>query len=81
MTNQLTLGLAGEMALPQPGVREGTAWWAGRQATSDYYAQTPQQIDDAWTPERIARTWSQCPVSERYVLDLADTHPPVPEDD
>ncbi|ALO13604.1 hypothetical protein AQF52_8023 [Streptomyces venezuelae] len=79
--NQLTFGPAGEMTLPQPGVYDGTTWWAGRQATWDYYAQTLRQIDDAGTPERIAHAWSQCPVPERYVLDLAYTGPSLPEDD
>ncbi|ATW52180.1 hypothetical protein [Streptomyces peucetius] len=79
--NQFTLGPAGEMTLPRPGVYEGTAWWSGRQACADYYTETLQQIDEHWEPERIRQAWANCPTPERYVLDLARTGPSAEEDD
>lgn len=79
--NQLTLGPAGEMPLPQPGVYEGTAWWTGRRAASDYHTQILQRVDDDWTPEAITQAWAACPTPERYVLDLVYTGPSAPEED
>ncbi|MGW5249864.1 hypothetical protein ACWEQN_40010 [Streptomyces sp. NPDC004129] len=79
--NQLSLGPAGEMPLPRPGVYEGHAWWTNRQATADYYnatlAQLPEDSPDGW----LTQAWNDCPVTERYVLDLAYTREPEPVDD
>ncbi|MFF3907242.1 hypothetical protein ACFYZJ_14880 [Streptomyces sp. NPDC001848] len=81
VVNQLTLGPAGEMSLPRPGVYEGYAWWAGREAASAYYDEVLRSINDDWFPERIGHAWSQCPADERYVLDLAFVREPEPYDE
>ncbi|MDO0927241.1 hypothetical protein QQY24_18140 [Streptomyces sp. TG1A-8] len=78
---QLTLGPAGEMTLPRPGVYEGYAWWAGRAAASAYYDETLSNIDDDWPPEQIRQAWNRCPVDERYVLDLSFVRDPSPDDE
>ncbi|MFG2968456.1 hypothetical protein ACGFZS_34835 [Streptomyces sp. NPDC048288] len=79
--NQLTMGPAGEMPLPRPGVYEGYAWGAGREATSAYYDETLTSISDDWTPEQIRQARNQCPANERYVLDLAFAREPEPDDE
>ncbi|MEU9279213.1 hypothetical protein AB0D87_15515 [Streptomyces sp. NPDC048342] len=66
VVNQLTLGPAGEMPLPLPGVYEGYAWWAGRAAASAYYDDIPGRIDEDWTPE---------------LIDLAVVREPEPDDE
>ncbi|MFF5143720.1 hypothetical protein ACFY6U_28975 [Streptomyces sp. NPDC013157] len=81
VVNQLTLGPAGEMTLPRPGVYEGYAWWAGRAAASAYYDDTLSRIDEDWTPELIRQAWDRCPVDERYVLDLAFVRESEPDDE
>ncbi|MGW7237062.1 hypothetical protein [Streptomyces sp. NPDC054804] len=81
VVNQLTLGPAGEMTLPRPGVYEGYAWWTGREAASTYYDETLTSITDDWTLEQIRHAWSQCPADERYVLDLAFTRESEPDDE
>ncbi|MFJ8155145.1 hypothetical protein [Streptomyces sp. NPDC094468] len=81
VVNQLTLGPAGEMTLPRPGVYEGYAWWAGREAASAYYDETLTSISDDWTLEQIRQAWNQCPADERYVLDLAFTRESEPDDE
>ena len=80
VVNQLTLGPAGEMTLPEPGVYEGTAWWTSRQAAADYYNLILQGIEEDWSPERVTRAWADCPTPERYILDLAYTGPSPAED-
>ncbi|MDT0385820.1 hypothetical protein [Streptomyces dubilierae] len=69
---QLDRGPAGEIALPRPGVYEGNAWWQNRRAAADYYDTTLDQLTEAW---------DSCPVTERYVLDLAYTRAPETVDD
>ncbi|MGA5135216.1 hypothetical protein ACPCTO_36115 [Streptomyces olivoreticuli] len=70
VVGQLTFGPAGEMTLPRPGVYEGHASWAGRDATAAYYAETLRQITSSWSTEQIGDAWEQNPVSEQYMLDL-----------
>ncbi|MGW1563078.1 hypothetical protein ACWCQ1_42270 [Streptomyces sp. NPDC002144] len=81
VVNQLTLGPAGEMTLPRPGVYEGYVWWAGREAASAYYDEKLSSITDDWTPAQIRQAWNQCPADERYILDLASTRESEPDDD
>lgn len=81
VVNQLTLGPAGEMTLPRPGVYEGYAWWAGREAASAYYDDILSRIDEDWTSELIRQAWRQCPADERYVLDLAFVRESEPDDE
>ncbi|MEU3519700.1 hypothetical protein ABZ770_31225 [Streptomyces sp. NPDC006654] len=81
VVNQLTLGPAGEMTLPRPGVYEGYAWWAGREAASAYYDEILTSITDDWTPEQIRQAWNECSADERYVLELAFTREPEPDDE
>ncbi|MET9804466.1 hypothetical protein [Streptomyces sp. NPDC006368] len=78
--SQLTLGPAGEMTLPQPGVYVGNAWWSGRQAASKYYDEVLEQLSD-WTLQQISDAWSACPAEERYVLDLCYTRPSPEEEE
>ncbi|MFD7978737.1 hypothetical protein [Streptomyces sp. NPDC059071] len=80
VVNQLTLGPAGEMTLPEPGVYEGTAWWTSRQAAADYYNLTLQEIEEDWSPERVTQAWADCPTPEHYILDLSYIRP-SPDDD
>ncbi|WP_436994743.1 NucA/NucB deoxyribonuclease domain-containing protein [Streptomyces sp. enrichment culture] len=80
--NQFTLGPAGEMPLPRPGVYEGHAWWDGRQATADYYNQCGhRRAIEQWDSRQLRQAWRQCPVQERYVLDLWYVREPDPVDD
>lgn len=81
VVSQLAFGPAGTMNLPQPGVYEGFAWWTGRQASSDYYDQTLRRLDVDASPDFLTRAWAECPVRERYVLDLGYTRASAPEDD
>ncbi|GGZ90707.1 hypothetical protein ACFOOM_05130 [Streptomyces echinoruber] len=81
VVNQLGLGPAGEMPLPRPGVYEGHAWWQNRQAAADYYATTLDHPTDDTFEEHLTQAWNNCPVTERYVLDLAYTRAPEPVDD
>ncbi|MFF4491768.1 hypothetical protein ACFY0F_35840 [Streptomyces sp. NPDC001544] len=81
VVNQLGLGPAGEMTLPRPGVYEGHAWWANRQAVSDYYDSTLDGITDDAPEGSLIEAWDNCPVTERYVLDLAYNREPTPVDD
>ncbi|MFJ8364598.1 hypothetical protein [Streptomyces sp. NPDC093984] len=79
--NQLSLGPAGEMTLPRPGVYEGHAWWTNRQATADYYDTTLTQLTDDSPDGWLTQAWNNCPVTERYVLDLAYIREPEPIED
>ncbi|MFV0126409.1 hypothetical protein ACLGI4_01595 [Streptomyces sp. HMX112] len=83
IVGQLTMGPAGEMRLPRPGVYEGHAWWTGRRATAAYYEETLERADGEDAAGQLTEAWSRCPVEERYVLDLVFAGPPVPveEDD
>ncbi|MFF4348950.1 hypothetical protein [Streptomyces sp. NPDC001530] len=81
VVNQLGLGPAGEMTLPRPGVYEGQAWWANRRAVADYYGTVLDQLTDDAPEGRLIEAWSNCPVTERYVLDLAYTREPEPVDE
>ncbi|MGW5611520.1 hypothetical protein ACWEWI_36770 [Streptomyces sp. NPDC003753] len=79
--NQLSLGPAGEMPLPRPGVYQGHAWWINRQAAADYYNTTLAQLTDDSPDGWLTQAWNNCPVTERYVLDLAYIREPEPIDD
>jgi len=83
VVNQLEYGPAGEMTLPRPGVYEGHTWWEGRQATADYYESSLDHPTDDTFEDHLTRAWNNCPVTERYVLDLAYIREPEPvaEDD
>ncbi|PJE94481.1 hypothetical protein CUT44_30165 [Streptomyces carminius] len=82
VVGQFTFGPAGEMSLPRPGVYEGCAWWTGRQATADYYDECIRRgVDENWDADRIGRSWRECPVQERYVLDLWYVREPEPVED
>ncbi|NEB00132.1 hypothetical protein [Streptomyces sp. SID13726] len=78
---QLDRGPAAEITLPRPGVYEGHAWWINRQAAADYYDTTLDQLTDASPDDWLTEAWSNCPVTERYVLDLAYSREPEPVDD
>ncbi|MEV3967154.1 hypothetical protein AB0K68_03250 [Streptomyces sp. NPDC050698] len=81
VVGQLDRGPADEVTLPRPGVYEGHAWWQGRQAAADYYGTTLDQITDDSPEDQLAEAWNNCPVTERYVLDLAYSRAPEPDDD
>lgn len=83
VVNQLEYGPAGDMTLPRPGVYEGHAWWENRQAAADYHATTLDHPTDDTFEAHLAQAWSNSPVTERYVLDLACIRAPEPveEDD
>ncbi|MFF4583691.1 hypothetical protein ACFY15_35850 [Streptomyces sp. NPDC001373] len=81
VVGQLTLGPAGEMTLPRPGVYEGHVSWTGRTATAEYYAETLRRIDTDWTTERIGEAWTQNPVPEQYILDLWFVRESEPDDE
>ncbi|MFG2311293.1 hypothetical protein ACGFS9_21885 [Streptomyces sp. NPDC048566] len=81
VVNQLTYGPAGEMTLPRPGVYEGHAWWEGRQATADYHELSLDHPADDGFEEHLNRAWNTCPVTERYVLDVAYVREPEPVDE
>ncbi|PJE94483.1 hypothetical protein CUT44_30175 [Streptomyces carminius] len=77
-----TGGPVGDMSLPRPGVYEGRAWWAGRQATADHLVECDRRRDaEGWGFERLRRAWRECPVQERYVLDLWYVREPEPVED
>jgi hypothetical protein len=78
VVNQLEYGPAGETTLPRPGVYEGHAWWEGRQATADYYESSLGHPTDDTFEDHLTQAWKNCPVTERYVLDLAYTREPEP---
>ncbi|NUR00205.1 MAG: hypothetical protein HOY79_27835 [Streptomyces sp.] len=78
---QLDRGPAAEITLPRPGVYEGHAWWINRQAAADYYDTTLDQLTDESSDDWLTEAWSNCPVTERYVLDLAYSREPEPVDD
>lgn len=80
--NQITMGPAGEMTLPQPGVYAGHAWWKGRQAAADYYDEIIRQgATQPWSPGQLGQAWAQSPVTEQYTLDLWFLRACEPEDD
>ncbi|MFJ7043715.1 hypothetical protein ACIQVC_10000 [Streptomyces sp. NPDC101112] len=83
VVNQLGYGPAGDMTLPRPGVYEGYAWWENRQATADYYEATLSHPTDDTFENHLTQAWNNCPVTERYVLDLAYSREPevVDEDE
>ncbi|WP_235458906.1 hypothetical protein [Streptomyces olivochromogenes] len=81
VVNQLALGPAGDMTLPRPGVYEGHAWWVNRQAAADYYDSTLDQLTSETPDGWLIEAWDNCPVTERYVLDLAYIREPEPVDD
>lgn len=70
-----------DVVLPRPGVYEGHAWWANRQAASDYYDTTLDQLTEDSPDGQLIEAWNNCPVTERYVLDLAYVREPEPEPD
>jgi hypothetical protein len=71
VVNQFTLGPAGTMDLPKPGVYEGHLSWTARKAAGDYYGDIiAQGAEEEWGPDQFRRAWQRCPVTERYVLDL-----------
>ncbi|MFF4352505.1 hypothetical protein [Streptomyces sp. NPDC001530] len=74
------LGASGEMTLPRPGVNEGQAW-ANRQAAADYYNTTLDQLVDDSPDGQLTEALNNCPITERYVLDLAYTREPEPADE
>ncbi|MFE2530780.1 hypothetical protein [Streptomyces sp. NPDC059371] len=69
------------MTLPRPGVYERRAWWANRKAVADYYDTTLDQLTEDSRDGQLIEAWHNCPVTERYVLDLAYTQAPGPVDD
>ncbi|MET9393315.1 hypothetical protein ABZY20_23420 [Streptomyces sp. NPDC006624] len=81
VVNQLEYGPADEITLPRPGVYEGHAWWQNRQAAADYYDTTLDQFTNDSPEDQLTEAWDNCPVTERYVLDLAYTREPEPVDD
>ncbi|GGY20784.1 hypothetical protein [Streptomyces djakartensis] len=81
VVNQLEYGPAGEMTLPRPGVYEGHTWWEGRKATAEYYDKTLDLLTDDSPAGQLTEAWDNCPVTERYVLDLAYVREPEPVDD
>ncbi|GHH87231.1 hypothetical protein [Streptomyces capitiformicae] len=70
-----------DVTLPRPGVYEGHAWWINRQAAYDYYWATLDQLTDDSPEDYLTEAWNNCPVTERYVLDLAYIREPEPVDD
>ncbi|MEU6331823.1 hypothetical protein ABZ851_31865 [Streptomyces sp. NPDC047049] len=76
--NQLTLGPAGTMDLPRPGIYEGHAWWTGRKSTRDYYDRI---LTEHTEPESLKRAWQNNPTPERYYLDLHLTGDVRPDDE
>jgi hypothetical protein len=78
---QLDRGPADEITLPRPGVYEGHAWWTNRQATVDYYNTTLAQLPDDSPDDWLTQAWNNCPVTERYLLDLTYIGEPAPIDD
>ncbi|MFF5967547.1 hypothetical protein ACFY64_28230 [Streptomyces collinus] len=78
VVGQLDRGPADEVPLPRPGVYEGHAWWEGRQATADYYERSLDHPTDDTFEDHLTQAWNNCPVTERYVLDLAYTREPEP---
>ncbi|MFD5557673.1 hypothetical protein ACFWIA_28010 [Streptomyces sp. NPDC127068] len=78
---QLDAGPAGDISLPRPGVYDGYAWWENREATAAYYATTLHHLTDDTPDGYLTRAWKNCPVTERYVFDLAYLRDPEPIDD
>ncbi|MFJ4031528.1 hypothetical protein [Streptomyces griseoluteus] len=77
---QLDRGPADELTLPRPGVYQGHAWWENRQATADYYWSTLNHPNDDTSEDHLTQAWKNCPVTERYVLDLAYSHASEPDE-
>ncbi|MFD5558151.1 hypothetical protein ACFWIA_30475 [Streptomyces sp. NPDC127068] len=78
---QLDSGPAGDISLPRPGVYDGHAWWQNREAAAEYYASTLQNVTDDTPDGYLVQAWEECPVVERYVLDLAYIREPEPVND
>ncbi|MEU4088677.1 hypothetical protein [Streptomyces aureus] len=70
-----------DVVLPRPGVYEGHAWWTGRRAAYDHYNATLDLLPDDAPAGWLTEAWNSCPVTERYVLDLAYIREPEPDDD
>ena len=81
VVNQLEYGPAGEMPLPRSGVYTGHAWWENRQVTGDYYQTTLDHPTDDTFEDHLTQAWTNPPVTERYVLDLAYSRASEPSDD
>ncbi|MGW2637529.1 hypothetical protein [Streptomyces sp. NPDC001348] len=81
VVGQLDSGPADDVTLPRPGVYEGHAWWINRQATADYYDTTLDRLADDAPEDWLGEAWDSCPVTERYVLDLAYIREPIPIED
>ncbi|WP_333741652.1 hypothetical protein [Streptomyces sp. IBSBF 2806] len=81
VVNQLEYGPAGDMSLPRPGVYAGHAWWENGQATADYYQATLDHPTDDTCEDHLTEAWKNCPVTERYVLDLPYSHASEPVED
>ncbi|MFJ5680868.1 hypothetical protein [Streptomyces sp. NPDC093097] len=79
--NELTLGPAGTVDLPRPGVYEGIAWWAGRHATLDYYNHTLRELAEHPDPDALGHAWRNNPTPERYVFELHFAREATPEDE
>lgn len=67
--NQFTLGPAGTVQLPQPGIYEGHASWTDRRATADYYERILEDAE-GWEGEQFSQAWQDCPTRETYTFDL-----------
>ncbi|MGW9594894.1 hypothetical protein ACWHLZ_31890 [Streptomyces chartreusis] len=81
VVGQLDRGPADEITLPRPGVYEGHAWWQNRQAAADYYNATLDHLTEESPEDQLTEAWTNCPVTERYVLDLAYVREPESIDD
>ncbi|MFD8048538.1 hypothetical protein ACF063_11230 [Streptomyces chartreusis] len=81
VVGQLDRGPADEITLPRPGVYEGHAWWQNRQAAADYYNATLDHLTEESPEDQLTEAWTNCPVTERYVLDLAYIREPESIDD
>ncbi|GAA1918879.1 hypothetical protein [Streptantibioticus ferralitis] len=82
VVNQFTLGPAGTMDLPKPGVYDGHVSWTAREAVGAYYGSTiAQGADEEWGPDQFGEAWQRCPVTERYILDLWFVGEPEPVDE
>ncbi|MFE7133411.1 hypothetical protein ACFVIM_21400 [Streptomyces sp. NPDC057638] len=71
VVNQLSLGPAGTMELPRPGVYAGHAWWINRESNLKRYETALfGPTEDASAVDTLSQALAESAGHEQYVLDL-----------
>ncbi|MQS38004.1 hypothetical protein [Streptomyces katsurahamanus] len=71
VVNQLSLGPAGMMELPRPGVYAGHAWWINRESTLKRYETALVRLtEEDSADDALRQAFADSAGHEQYVLDL-----------